>query len=374
MSDETPYPFDAVLLLSFGGPEGPDDVVPFLENVTRGRGIPRERLIEVGQQYLRFGGVSPLNGQNRAMLAALEAELESDERTRGLPLYWANRNWKPFVEDTVARLASEGKRRVAVFVTSLFGSYSGCRQYQEDLVRARLSAGPGAPDLIKLRNAFDHPGFIEPMIESVCVSLNELGDDVSADGADAEAVLEQVRVVFSAHSLPLTQAESSPYERRLRYAAELIAEGVAVRTGRPCSFDLAFQSRSGPSTQPWLEPYVGDHVEALREVGVPGAIVVPLGFVSDHMEVVYDLDTVLGERFRAFRPGFWWKRAGSVGTDPRFVSMIRELIVEHVDAAAGRPVECLALSPEPAADPCAATCCPAPNRPTRPAAPLAGGR
>ena len=270
MADETPYPFDAVMLLSFGGPEGPDDVVPFLENVTRGRGIPRDRLAEVGQHYLRFGGVSPINAHNRALLAALERELESDERTRGLPLYWGNRNWKPFVEDTVARLASEGKERVAVFVTSLFGSYSGCRQYQEDLTRARLAVGPQAPELVKLRNAFDHPGFIEPVIDATCDALDVLAADVALDAGDADEVLQGVRVVFSAHSLPVSQSQGSPYEDRLRMAAALVAEGVALRTGRECAWDLAFQSRSGPASQAWLEPDVGDHLDALRDVGVPG--------------------------------------------------------------------------------------------------------
>lgn len=347
--------YDALLLVSFGGPEGPDDVVPFLENVTRGRGIPRERLEEVGAHYRLFGGVSPINAQNRALLDALRVELA--EAGVDLPVYWGNRNWDPYLTDALAAMRDDGVRRALAFVTSAYSSYSGCRQYRENLAAARAEV-EGAPEVDKVRHYFDHPGFVEPFVDATVAALAGLPD----------AVQPGARLVFTTHSIPVAAAESSgpdggAYLAQHRAVAGLVAARVAEATGVDRPWDLVFQSRSGPPTQPWLEPDISDHLEELVAQGVPGVVVVPIGFVSDHMEVVYDLDTVAAAD--AERLGLPFARAATPGVDPRFVAMVRELVQERLDDVA--PAARRALSTlGPWRDVCAAACCPNP-RGARPA-------
>ncbi len=262
--------FDAVLLLSFGGPEGPEQVRPFLENVTRGRGVPPERLDHVAEHYLHFGGVSPINGINRALIEQLRA-------AQALPVYFGNRNWEPYVEDTVKVMRDNGIRRAAVFTTSAWSGYSSCTQYVEDIARARAAAGPGAPELVKLRPYFDHPLFVEMFAGAI---------------ADAAAkVPAGARLVFTAHSVPVAADERvGPrlYSRQVAYAARLVAAAAGY-----AEHDLVWQSRSGPPQVRWLEPDVADHLRALAESGTPAVIVCPIGFVADHIEVVWDLDEEL---------------------------------------------------------------------------------
>ncbi len=344
-----PVHIDALLLVSFGGPESPSDVVPFLRNVTRGRGVPEERLTRVAEQYRRFGGRSPINDQNRALLAALRVELAP------LPVYWGNRNWSPFLADALERMRRDGVGRAACFVTSAFASYSGCRQYRENLAQARAQVGPGAPELIKLRQYFDHPGFVLPMVDHVVDELATI----------PAALREETRLVFVAHSIPLAQAASSgpdgdAYPRQLAAAAEVIVDRVALRTGRRHRHDLVYSSRSGPPAVPWLAPDVGDHLAALGSAGdTRSVVVVPIGFVSDHMEVVHDLDVMAAARAQA--AGLSFRRASTVGTDPRFVTMVRELLDERRRG----DLSPAALSPlGPSHDVCPLWCC-APRPPGR---------
>ncbi|EHI14931.1 ferrochelatase [Mycolicibacterium thermoresistibile] len=304
--------FDAVLLLSFGGPEGPEQVRPFLENVTRGRNVPPERLDDVAEHYLHFGGVSPLNAINRALITELEAELA--DRGLDLPVYFGNRNWEPYVEDTVTAMRDNGIRRAAVFTTSAWGGYSSCTQYVEDIARGRRAAGPRAPELVKLRQYFDHPLLVEMFAEAI---------DTAAESLPAE-LRSQARLVFTAHSIPVAADEQHGprlYSRQVRYAARL----VAAAAGRE-HYDLVWQSRSGPPQIPWLEPDVGDHLGALAESGVRAVIVCPIGFVADHIEVVYDLDHELGEQ--AAQAGIALARAGTPNSDRRFARLAVDLIDE----------------------------------------------
>jgi protoporphyrin/coproporphyrin ferrochelatase len=328
--------YDAFLLVSFGGPEGPDDVVPFLENVTRGRGVPPERLAEVAEHYRHFGGVSPINAQNRALLSALETELP------GLPLYWGNRNWHPYLTDTVAQLRDAGVRRAIAFVTSAYGSYSACRQYLEDIDRARAAVGPDAPQIDKIRHFHDHPGFVQPHADAVTAALNTL----------PERAPSRTRLVFTAHSVPVSMdAASGPdggrYSAQVREAASLVAGSGAPEL----DWDVVWQSRSGPPHVPWLEPDVNDHLEALAEGGVRNVVVSPVGFVSDHLEVIWDLDNEAART--AQKLGLNYARAATPGTDPRFVRMIADLVAERVDPATPRH----ALGTVPTWDACAAGCC-----------------
>ncbi len=333
--------YDALLLLSFGGPEGPEDVMPFLLNVLRGRSIPPDRLREVASHYEHFGGVSPINGQCRALIAALREELERNGPR--IPVYWGNRNWHPMLADTLREMAGDGVRRALAFVTSAFSSYSGCRQYLEDITRARKEAGDRAPVVAKLRGFYNHPGFVEPMIERVAVAL-----DLIPEPRRAEA-----RLVYTAHSLPRALAATSDYEAQLKEAAGLVTRGLG-RNG----WSLVYQSRSGPPGQPWLEPDIVDHLRALAVEGVQDVVVAPLGFVSDHMEVVYDLD--LEAKSRALELGLNMVRAGTVGSHPRFVRMIRELVLERFTE---NPVRRHLGTRGPAPDQCPADCCPPPARP-----------
>jgi ferrochelatase len=339
-----PPRYDALLLVSFGGPEGRDDVMPFLERVARGRDIPKERMREVAAHYDHFGGRSPINDQCRALLAALRAELAREGPQ--LPVYWGNRNWHPFLADTLRRMAGDGVGRALAFVTSAYGSYSGCRQYLEDIARARSELGAGAPEVDKLRGFHNHPGFVEPLVESIAAALER----VPAARRDA------CRLVFTAHSIPRAMAASSPYEAQLRETAGLVASAL----GRS-RYALAYQSRSGPPGQPWLEPDILDELQSVA-ADATDVVVAPIGFVSDHMEVVYDLDLAAERRAREL--GLTMVRAATVGSHARFVRMIRELVVERVSET---PVRAYLGTSGPAPDACAAECCRSPARGQRPA-------
>lgn len=324
---------NAVLLLSFGGPEGPDDVLPFLDNVTRGRGISRERLLTVAEHYQHFGGVSPINGQNRLLRKAIETELVA--RGRPLPVYWGNRNWEPYVEDVVARMAADGVNRAIAFATSAYASASGCRQYHDDLARARQSTGPTAPAIEKLPHFFDQPGFITANADALRAALARL----------PEALVNPARIVATAHSIPVSMARvAGPrgglYEQQLAFTARAVVD--AVDPGRPV--DLVWQSRSGPPTAPWLEPDVNDHLIRLAGEGVPAVVLCPVGFVSDHVEVAWDLDNEARET--ALAHGLVFERAATAGTHPAFVAMIVDLIEER-----------LAGGPRRLGTSCPATCC-----------------
>jgi len=337
-----PPPVDAVLLVSFGGPEAPEHVVPFMENVTRGRGIPRERLEEVSRHYLEvFGGVSPINAQTRALKAALEAELAA--RGPRLPVYWGNRNWHPFLADTLREMRADGVRHALAVVTSAYPSYSGCRQYREDVWRARAEVGAGAPLVTKARHYYAEDGFLDPVARGVRRELAQLGPDA--------------RIVFCAHSVPVsTAAASGPdghgYERALRLACEQ----VVARLDRAHEWDLVWQSRSGPPSVPWLEPDVGDHLEALHRDGVREVVMVPIGFTSDHVEVLYDLDVQAQERVAGL-PGMVARRSPTVGTDAQFVAMLRDLVVERLAGP-----ELPGHGAPATHDRCPATCCRPPVR------------
>ena len=330
--------YDAILIVSFGGPEGPDEVMPFLENVLRGKPVPRERMLEVAEHYQHFGGVSPINEQNRQLIAALQQELA----THGpqLPIYWGNRNWHPLLPETLSQMASDGVQRALAFFTSAFSSYSGCRQYRENIAAAQAEVGPTAPQVDKQRVFYNHPGFIEPMAESLATCLAEIPVD-RRRGA---------RVLFTAHSIPLAMAENCRYEVQLAEACRLVAERAGLR---PDEWELVYQSRSGSPQQPWLEPDVCDRIEQLHAEGeLSELVVVPIGFISDHMEVLFDLDTEAREL--CDRLGVRMQRAATVGVHPRFVRMIRELIVERIENATDRP----ALGALGAShDVCPADCC-----------------
>ncbi len=335
---------DAILLLSFGGPDQPEEVLPFLENVLRGRNVPRERLLEVAGHYHHFGGRSPINDQNRALMEALRQVLAAEGPD--LPVYWGNRNWHPLLPDTLRQMTADGVRHAFAFVTSAYSSYSGCRQYLEDLARAREAVGPAAPEVQKLRVFYNHPGFIEPMAERVRTAL----DRIPADRRAAAAL------AFSAHSVPVAMAETSRYVPQVQEACRLVAELV----GRP-SYRLVYQSRSGAPGQPWLGP---DVLEYLRELAAAGntrdVVLAPIGFISDHMEVVYDLDTEA--RQLCDELGLHLVRGETVGADPRFAAMIRELVLERMGHGPRR-----ALGEQgPSHDVCAADCCPAPRMARRP--------
>jgi protoporphyrin/coproporphyrin ferrochelatase len=364
--EHDPAPYDALLLLSYGGPEGPDDVVPFLENATRGRGIPRERLKEVGQHYYLFGGVSPINAQNRALLDALRKDFAN--HGLHLPVYWGNRNWAPYVTDTLREMTLAGHRRVLTLVTSAYASYSGCRQYREDLAEAQAALaaeGLEPPRIDKVRHYFDHPGFVEPVVEGVLASLADLPPEVR-DGA---------HLAFTTHSVPVSAADLSgpveghgdggAYVRQHREVVRLVTEAVREETGVVHPASLVYQSRSGAPHIPWLEPDICDHLEELRGSGTPAAVMVPIGFVSDHMEVLYDLDTEAVAK--AEELGLPVRRSATVGADPRFAAAVRELVLERAAAERGAAVTRCALgSLGPSHDVCPVGCCPA--RVAKPAA------
>ncbi|SCL24402.1 ferrochelatase [Micromonospora inyonensis] len=339
--------YDAVVLVSFGGPERPEDVMPFLQNVTRGRGIPPERLAEVAEHYQHFGGVSPINQQCRDLLAAVRADFAA--HGLDLPVYWGNRNWHPMLADTVAQMRDDGVRHALAFVTSAYGGYSSCRQYQEDIAAARAAVGPDAPVVDKLRQFWDHPGFVQPHADAVTAALHRLDPAKRAT----------TRVVFTAHSVPTSMAATAGphggrYEAQLHETARLVAAAAAP----DLAYDLVWQSRSGPPQVPWLEPDVNDHLAKLPGEGVTSVVVSPVGFVSDHLEVVWDLDTEALSTARQL--GLDFVRAGTPGTDPRFVAMVRELVTERLDpdTTARRR-----LGEVPCWDTCPTACCVPPRRP-----------
>jgi protoporphyrin/coproporphyrin ferrochelatase len=341
-------PYDALLLVSFGGPERAEDIVPFLENVTRGRGIPRERLEEVGEHYVLLGGRSPINDLNRTLLDQIRADLAAHDLD--LPVYWGNRNWDPYLSDAVARMKEDGVTRAACFVTSAYSSYSSCRQYREDLAGAARHVGEGGPRLDRLRSYYNHPGFLEPVVDSV---------------VDALAGRPDARLVFVTHSIPTSMNDGSgpsggAYLDEHRNAAAYVAGRVATLTGRAHAHDLVFCSRSGPPQMPWLEPDVNDHLEKLAGDGVGSVVLVPIGFVSDHMEVVYDLDTEA--LATAERLGLDAVRVATSGTDARFVAMVRELLLERAAVERGDRVERISVGGDPPCwDLCPAGCCPNPR-------------
>jgi ferrochelatase len=329
--------YDALLVVSFGGPDAKSDVIPFLENVLRGRSVPHERMLEVAEHYYHFDGRSPINDQNRQLVAAIERELA--RHGPHLPVYWGNRNWHPLLADTLRKMAADGIRRALAFVTSAFSSYSGCRQYREDIADAQNAVGAHTPQVDKLRVFFNHPGFIGPMVERTRAALEQVPMDRR----------NLTPLIFTAHSIPQTMADNCRYEAQLHESCRLVAEGVGRNP-----WSLVYQSRSGPPQQPWLEPDIGDFLERRQVSGVrcQDVVVVPIGFTSDHMEVVYDLDTEL--RQRCERLGINMVRAGTVGTHPQFVRMIRELVVERMTDAPQR----LALGAlGPSHDVCPQDCC-----------------
>ena len=342
-------PYDALMLVSFGGPERPEDVVPFLENVTRGRDVPRERLEEVGEHYYLFGGKSPINDLNREFIGAVR----EDFRGNGLdlPVYWGNRNWAPYLADTVRQMRSDGIRRVACLLTSAYSSYSGCRQYRENLAAAVTEVGEGAPRLDRLRHYFNHPGFVEPMVDATLAALAELADGVRHDA----------HVLFVTHSIPLSMNDASGPEGGAYVAqhisvAEEIGERVRQETGHRYPSNLVFCSRSGPSHIPWLERDINDRLAELAADGVRAVVVVPIGFVSDHMEVIYDLDTEASAT--AEKLGLAFSRAATAGVDPRFVTMVRDLLLERAAVERKADVTREAVGALPASwDVCPAGCC-----------------
>jgi ferrochelatase len=336
--------YDAFVLLSFGGPEKPDDVMPFLRNVVRGRGVPDERLAEVAEHYMHFGGVSPINQQCRDLLAAVQAEFAVHDI--GLPAYWGNRNWQPMLADTVAQMRDDGVENALGFATSAYGGYSSCKQYWEDIAAARAHVGPGAPRIAKLRQFHDDPGFVGPHAEAVREALGKL----------EPARRASTRLVFTAHSIPVTMAETAgPTGGRYTAQLEETARLVHADAAADLAYDLVWQSRSGPPQVPWLEPDINDHLETLAEKGVTDVVVSPIGFVSDHLEVLWDLDNEAKET--ADRLGLGFARAGTPGVHPDFVSMIRRLVQERTDDQVKA-----ALGTLPTWDVCPTPCCPPPAR------------
>ncbi len=334
--DDEARSYDALLVLSFGGPEGREDVLPFLENVTRGRGVPRERLLEVAEHYYHFDGISPINAQNRELIAAVEAELTANGID--LPIYFGNRNWHPFLADTLRQMRADGVKRMLVFVTSAFSSYSGCRQYREDLERATAEVGEGAPAWDKIRVFYNHPGFLEAMADRMREALAQFPDG----SRDA------IEVIYTAHSIPMVMARGSAYEAQLREATRIVSELAGITR-----YQLAYQSRSGAPHVPWLEPDILDVLDGLHADGASQVIVAPIGFISDHLEVLFDLDEEGAEH--AAELGMTYVRAGTVGTHPAFVAMIRELIQERLTAL---PTRRTVGSKPPVHDNCPANCCP----------------
>ena len=334
--------YDAILVTSFGGPERPDDVMPFLENILRGKNVPRERMLEVAEHYYHFGGKSPINDQNRQLIAALEAELARHGPC--LPIYWGNRNWHPMLTDTLCQMKADGVHRALAFVTSAYSSYSSCRQYREDIARAQEATGEGAPVVDKIRAFHNHPGFVEAVVDRLQQALAK----IPAERREA------AHLIYTAHSIPVAMSQGCDYEKQLKETGRLVAEELGHKEWR-----LVYQSRSGPASQPWLEP---DILDCLREIKARGGssdvVIAPIGFVSDHMEILFDLDTQARELCAEL--GLQMVRAETVGTHPRFIRMIRELIRERQDENEVR-LALGVLPPRP--DFCAQDCCPMPRRP-----------
>lgn len=331
----TDAPYQALLLVSFGGPEGPDDVLPFLQNVLRGRNVPEERMLEVAEHYHHFGGVSPINQQCRQLISSLEKEFASQGCE--LPIYWGNRNWHPYLETTLREMKADGIQRALAFFTSAYSCYSGCRQYRENIAQAREQIGDGAPVIDKIRMPFNHPGFVEPLQQI----LGEVWNGIPSSDRGKTAVL------FTAHSIPESMANNCRYVAQLQETARLVAEGVGIP-----AWELVFQSRSGPPQQPWLEPDVCQRIEELASQGELTEVVVqPIGFLSDHMEVMFDLDYEAKSVCEA--RGLRFHRAGTLGHHPQFVSMIRELVEERLHGVPKRYLGQMG----PSHDVCPTDCC-----------------
>jgi len=337
--------YDAILVLSFGGPEAHEDVIPFLENVLRGKNVPRERMLAVAEHYYHFDGKSPINEQTRALISAVKQELA--EHGPHLPVYWGNRNWHPLLPDTLRKMQADGVRRALAFVTSAYSSYSGCRQYREDISRAQAEVGSGAPVVDKIRAFFNHPGFLDATEERVREAVEQL----------PQGTRNNLELVCIAHSIPLTMANTSDYVRQLEEVRSIVAARLGIR-----QHSLVYQSRSGAPGQPWLEPDILDYLRDVKARGSASSVVLaPISFISDHMEVLYDLD--IEARQLCDSIGLPMSRAKTVGVHPKFVSAIRELIEERtVPGKERRAVGSLG----PRQDTCAEDCCPAPQRPVRP--------
>ncbi|PHQ35443.1 ferrochelatase [Rhodopirellula bahusiensis] len=311
-------PYDSFLLVSFGGPEGQDDVMPFLENVLRGKNVPRERMLEVAEHYKHFGGVSPINQQNRQLIAALQKRF--DANGIDLPIYWGNRNWDPYFANTLRQMKSDGKKRSLAFFTSMFSSYSGCRQYRENIIQAREEVGEGAPLVEKVRMGFNHPGFISAMADNVSKAAQTIG-----------ASPAETKVLFTAHSIPMGMADNCDYEKQLQESCRLVADASGAT-----DWELVYQSRSGPPSQPWLEPDVLDAIAEMDDAKKLGSLVIlPIGFVSDHMEVLFDLDEEAAQLCQ--ERGIKMARASSAGTHPDFVEMICGLVRERLGISSEKP-------------------------------------
>jgi ferrochelatase len=342
--------YDAILIVGFGGPESKEDVIPFLENVLRGRNVPRERMLAVAEHYYHFDGKSPINQQTRELISALEAELALNGPR--LPVYWGNRNWDPFLLDAMRQMKRDGIRRALAFVTAAYSSYSSCRQYRENIALAQKETGPGAPAVDKIRPFFNHPRFIAATTDRVRDALRMVPEPARAN----------IRVVYTAHSIPLSMAQSCDYVSQLEEVGRLVSQELG-RTGDR----LVYQSRSGPPSQPWLEPDILDYLREVKAHDRASAVVLaPIGFLSDHMEVLYDLD--FEARQLCDSQPLPMVRAKTVGVHPAFIAMIRELILERMQSG----VERIAVGQFPARpDLCREDCCPSPQRPVTASPPLA---
>ena len=336
--------YDALLVVSFGGPEGHDDVIPFLENVLRGRNVPRERMLAVAKHYYHFDGKSPINQQTRELIAAIKDELA--KHGPKLPIYWGNRNWHPMLADTLRQMRNDGVKRALTFVTSAYSSYSGCRQYREDIARAQAEVGDGAPQIDKLRVFFNHPGFLEATEDRLQEAFAQL----------PSIPRQNVEIVYVAHSVPMSMASTSDYVKQLEEVRRLASQAIGIS-----SDVLVYQSRSGAPGQPWLEPDILDYLREVKDKNLASAVVIaPISFISDHMEVLYDLD--IEARHLCDELSLPMARSKTVGTHPKFIAMIRELILERTEGAERRALGNLG----PREDVCAEDCCPAPQRTMRP--------
>jgi protoporphyrin/coproporphyrin ferrochelatase len=337
--------YDAILVVSFGGPESREDVIPFLEKVLLGKNVPRERLLTVAEHYYHFGGKSPINQQTRDLIAALQMELE--QKGPRLPIYLGNRNWHPLLANTLRQMKQDGIKRALAFVTSAYSSYSGCRQYRENIAKAQSEVGAGAPEVDKLRVFFNHPGFIDATVERVQDALTAIPENAK----------QNAQIIYTAHSIPMSMANTSDYEKQLQEVRRLVSAALGQT-----NHALVYQSRSGAPGQPWLEPDILDYLRRVKMENLASAVVLaPVGFLSDHMEVLYDLDVEARQLCDSL--GLPMTRAQTVGAHPKFIGMIRELILERMNPG---PERRALGTMGPRADVCLADCCPAPQRPTRP--------
>lgn len=339
------HDYQAILVVSFGGPEKMEDVIPFLENVLRGRNVPRERLLEVAEHYQKFNGYSPINDQCRALMAALKVELQ--QREIDLPIYWGNRNWQPMLADTLREMAAAGIKRALAFVTAGYGGYSGCRQYLDDIHKAQTAVGDTAPNVDKLRLFYNHPLFIKANTEHFQQALAEI----------PQPQRDRCAIAFTAHSIPQSMADTSDYVQQIEETCRLVTQAAGVDESR---WQLVYQSRSGRPQDPWLEPDICDHLRTLQQQGSEHVVVMPIGFLSDHMEVIYDLDDEARDVCETI--GLNMVRAKTPGTHPAFVNMIGELIAERLSGdLERRAIGCYG----PAVDTCPPDCCPRPQRPAK---------